>query len=136
MRTSRATGEGVTQTKQTKIGPCEQVRVNWKTAAWLDRRPRRLESRREIGEGTRKGGPGRNDYRPRQCCHVWLQDSVRLFAPTRIPSSRQTKCPGVNVTSPKNTVLSTEPNPCLELFWNLIRAPSLQNPCPTIRGSR
>src|SRR6202158_5708104 len=88
MRTSRATGEGVTQTKQTKIGPCEQVRVNWKTAAWLDRRPRRLESRREIGEGTRKGGPGRNDYRPRQCCHVWLQDSVSLFAQTRIPSSR------------------------------------------------
>jgi hypothetical protein len=32
MRASSATEERVTQTKQTKIGPCEQVRLNWKTA--------------------------------------------------------------------------------------------------------
>jgi hypothetical protein len=32
MRASSATGKVVTLTKQMKIGPCEQVKVNWKTA--------------------------------------------------------------------------------------------------------
>jgi hypothetical protein len=31
-----ANEEFVTQTKQSKIGPCEQVRVNWKTASSVD----------------------------------------------------------------------------------------------------
>jgi hypothetical protein len=32
LRASSASGKVVTLTKQMKIGPCEQVRVNWKTA--------------------------------------------------------------------------------------------------------
>jgi hypothetical protein len=33
MRASSATEKVVTLTKQMKIGPCEQVKVNWQTAA-------------------------------------------------------------------------------------------------------
>ena len=38
MKAPGATERAVTQTKLTKIGPCEQVRMNWKSARNLDLR--------------------------------------------------------------------------------------------------